>query len=309
MPRATWSGQISFGLVSVPVKLFTASRSHDVSFREINEATGARVRRQRIDGQTGEEVPLEAIKKGFEVDGGYVLVDPEEIERLKPRGGRTVEIESFVELPEIEPIYFERPYYLLPDGEPAKKPYHLLVEAMDRTGKAAIGRFVMRTKEYLAAIRPRDGVLLLSTMRYADEVVEPRELDIGLEQVEVTDRELDMAEQLIGSLTTGFDPTDYEDTYQQQLRELLQAKAEGQEPTVEAVEEETGAEVVDLVKALEQSLKGRRAKSEKTDGYDDMSKTALYDLAQKRDIEGRSRMSKGELIEALRASDQVAAAS
>lgn len=310
MARATWSGQISFGLVNVPVKLFTAARSHDVRFRQINRQTGARVRRQRVDARTGEEVPREEIVKGYDTDGSYVTVDPEEVDELRPDGDRTISIEDFVDLSDIEPIYYDRPYYLMPDGAAARKPYRLLVEAMEDRGKAAIAHFVMRSKEHLAAIRPREGVLLLSTMRYADEVVDPEDLDTDIGEVEVTDRELDMAEQLIDSLVTDFDPSTYHDRFQEQLRELIERKAEGEEPVVEAVEEEAGGEVIDLMEALEQSLHGARSgRRSEEDGYEEMSKEELYDLAQERDIGGRSRMSKDELVAALRAGDDVSAAS
>lgn len=319
MARAIWSGHISFGLVNVPVKLFTATRSHDISFREVNRATGARVRRKRVDAQTGEEVSREDIVKGYSTDGHRVLLEPEEIEELKPGASRSIEIHDFVDLADIEPIYYERPYYLVPDGDAARKPYALLVRAMEDTGKAALATFVMRTKQHLGAIRPRDGVLLLSTMRYADEVVDPAELDAeGLvDEIQLTDRELTMAEQLIGSLTAEFDPSAYEDTYQQELRDLLQRKAEGEEPVAAPVDDSDPV-VVDLMEALERSL--HRDGSERgasTSGGDEhrrkleeMSKEELYELAQRREVPGRSSMRKAELVDALAAQgpDQIAAA-
>lgn len=306
MARATWSGQISFGLVNVPVKLYTAVRSHDVRFHQLHETTGARVRRKRVDAKTGEEVPTDEIVKGWEVDGGrYVVVDPDELEQLDPEATRTVDIQDFVELAEIEPIYYERPYYLAPDGEGARKPYALLVEAMDRTGKAAIARFVMRTKEHLAAIRARDGVLLLNTMHHADEVVDPVDIDADTEDVEVTDRELEMAEQLIGSLTTGFEPEAYRDQHHERVMEFLRAKAEGEDVTVEAAADEE-AEVIDLMDALEASL-GRTSSDGQERSYDDMTKAELYELAQDADVPGRSDMTKDELIAALEDERELAA--
>lgn len=304
MARATWSGQISFGLVSVPVKLYTAVRSHDVRFHQLHETTKARVRRKRVDAQTGEEVPTDEIVKGWEVDGGrYVIVDPDDLEQLDPEGTRTIDILDFVELAEIEPIYYDRPYYLAPDSDAARKPYALLVRAMERTGKAALARFVMRTNEYLAAIRAHDGVLLLNTMNYADEVVDPADIDgVADEDVQITDRELDMAEQLIGSLTTDFDPERYRDEHHERVMEFLQARAEGEDVTLEAPAEEEG-EVIDLMQALEASLGRSRQDAA---GLEDRTKDELYDLAKDADISGRSDMTKDELVAALREHERAA---
>ncbi|MBW3562882.1 MAG: Ku protein, partial [Actinobacteria bacterium] len=209
------------------------------------------------------------------------------------------------ELAEIEPIYYERPYYLAPDGDAARKPYTLLVRAMERTGKAALAKFVMRTKEYLAAIRARDGVLLLNTMNYADEVVDPADIEgVADEDVQVTDRELDMAEQLIGSLTTDFEPENYRDEHHERVMELLRARAEGEDVAVEAPTEQEG-EVIDLMQALEASL-GRSGQDAENAELEDRTKDELYELAQEADISGRSDMTKDELVAALREHDRVA---
>ncbi|MBW3663659.1 MAG: Ku protein [Actinobacteria bacterium] len=314
MARATWSGFVSFGLVNVPVKLFTVVRSHDVNFKQIHATTHARVKRKRVDEETGEEVPYDEIVKGYEVgEDRYVIVDPDELEQLDPETSRMIDIRDFVDLSEIDPIYYDRPYYLAPDGEAALKPYRLLTEAMERSGRVGIAKFVMRNKEYLAALRPRDGVLLLSTMNYADEVADPEELDVGSfgQDVEVRERELEMAEQLIDRLVTQFDPSAYHDEYQQRLIEFLEAKAEGEEVEITPPERDVGG-VVDLMAALEESLQrsrgDRRAAASGDGSYTDLTRDELYDLAQQRDISGRSSMSKDELIDALRETDTRAGA-
>ena len=307
MARATWSGSISFGLVNVPVKLFTAVRSHTVHFTQLHKDTHARIRQKRVDEETGEEVAYQDIVKGYEVASDqYVVVDPDELAELDPDASRTIDIRDFVDLGEIDPVYYDRPYYLMPDGDAAAKPYRLLTDAMARTDKVAVATMVMRNKEYLVAIRASDDLLLLSTMNYADEVADPADLDApdNLGDVDVSEREVGMAEQLIESLVTGFDPSAYEDTYQQRVVEFLEAKAQGEQVDLPAPARDTGG-VVDLMSALEQSLErasqGRGAASGTGDASDleDMTKDELYDLAQERELPGRSSMSKDELVEAL----------
>jgi DNA end-binding protein Ku len=314
--RATWKGAISFGLVTVPVQLFTAVRPQDLRFRQLHAETKAPVKQKRVDAETGEEVPYDDIVKGYEVPGGgYVVVDPAELAELDPQASRLVDIRDFVEQSDIDPVYYDRPYYLAPDGEAAAKPYRLLTEAMERSGKVAIASFVMRSKEHLAAIRARDGLLVLSTMHHADEVADPAELDVAgaLEDVEVRDREVAMAQQLIESLLTDFDPNCYPDEHRARVQAYLEAKAEGQQVELPAADQDAG-NVVDLVAALEQSLErakggeGRGRRSARTDDYASMSKRELYELAQDRDLPGRSGLSKDELVEALRAADAEAGA-
>jgi DNA end-binding protein Ku len=324
--RATWSGSVSFGLVNVPVQLFTAVRSHDVRFRQLHQGTNAPVKQQRIDAETGEEVPYEEIVKGYEVeDGSFVVVDPDELDQLDPESSRLIDISDFVDQAQIDPVYYDRAYYLTPNGEAASKPYRLLTEAMEGSDKVAIATFVMRGKAHLAAIRARDGLLVLSTMHYADEVADPADLEVdqALGDVEVKSREVKMAEQLIDSLSTDFDPTAYRDEYQERVREFLEKKAEGQHVDLPEPQEETG-NVVDLVAALEQSLRrakgeddgdsggeaarGKSRKAEASDDYAAMSKTDLYELAQERDIPGRSGLTKEELVAALRDADQASGA-
>jgi DNA end-binding protein Ku len=322
--RATWSGAISFGLVTVPVQMFTAVRSQTLRFRQLHAETKAPVKQKRVDAETGEEVSYDDIVKGYEVPGGgYVVVDPAELAELDPDASRLVDIRDFVEQADIDPIYYDRPYYLAPDGEAAAKPYRLLTEAMERSGKVAIASFVMRNKEHLAAIRARDGLLVLSTMHHADEVADPAGLDVSgrLEEVEVRDREVEMAGQLIDSLLTDFDPHCYPDEHRARVEAYLEAKAEGQEVQMPTSDRETG-NVVDLVAALEQSLErakgGREPGSDggaaagagagAGDDYASMNKRELYELAQQRDIPGRSGLTKDELVEALRGSEAEAGA-
>jgi DNA end-binding protein Ku len=179
MPRAIWSGSISFGLVNVPVKLYSAVHQQDLSFHQFQEGTNARIRNKRVSEKTGKEVPYEDIVKGYEVEKGkYVMIDPDELAEFQPRATRTIDIEDFVALADIDPIYYDATYYLAPDdSEGARKAYALLREAMEDQGRVAIGRLVMRTKQYLAAIRPLEGALAVSTMLFHDEVVPISDID------------------------------------------------------------------------------------------------------------------------------------
>jgi len=254
VPSAIWSGTIGFGLVSVPIKVVSATKSQDVRFNQLEEGTNARIRYRKVSDATGDEVPNERIVKGYEVASGqYVVVQDEDLKSLAPKASRTIEIEDFVDLDDIDPIFFENPYYLAPDPG-AGKAYKLLVDAMTELRKVAVGRVVMRSKESLVAIRPLDGILCLETMRYADEI-NPIEglLPEDVEEAEPTKRELDMAKQLVETLTTEFDPTKYHDEYREQLLGLIEAKQAGQEIVAEPVVEERG-KVVDLMAALEASL-------------------------------------------------------
>jgi DNA end-binding protein Ku len=254
VPRPIWSGTITFGLVTVPVKLVTATRSQDVRFNQLEEGTGSRIRYRKVSEATGEEVPNERIVKGYEISPGqYVVVDQEEMDSFAPKATRMIEIEDFVDLDQIDPIFFDNPYYLTPDRG-AAKPYRLLLDAMADLEKVAVGRFVLRGKEHLVAIRPVGDALCIETMRYADEVVPIEELE-GLPEgdVEPTKRELDMAHQLVEALSGEFEPDKYHDQYREQLRELIEKKAAGEEIVAEPMVEEP-AKVVDLMAALEASL-------------------------------------------------------
>jgi DNA end-binding protein Ku len=255
MARPIWSGSISFGLVSVPVKLFSATSPKEVRFHMLHDKDGGRIQQKRVCSIDGEEVSWEHIIKGFEISKGrYVTVTREELEAFNPKATKAIEIEDFVELPQIDPIYYASTYYLVPDRG-AAKPYTLLREAMKRTNKVGIGRFVLRTKQYLAAVRPLGKALAISTMLHADEVVSQDELE-GLPDAHAKpgERELKMAEQLIESLAAEFDIGKYKDDYREQVLALLERKAAGEEIVAEAPAEEPRGKVVNLMEALQKSL-------------------------------------------------------
>jgi DNA end-binding protein Ku len=257
MARAIWSGSISFGLLNVPVKLYSAVARRGISLREIRESDGARIRHRRVAEGTDEEVPYEKIVKAYEITKDrYVPLDKDELASLDPKKTRAIEVQDFVEIAEIDPIYFDSPYYLGP-AEGAERAYSLLARAMEGSGKVAIARFVFRNKEHLAAIRPSDGVLTLTTMRFADEVVPPSELEdvLPAEQPKVAKREVEMAEQLIESLTRSFDPTAYRDEYREELLAMIERKAAGEEVVAAPEGEEREAtKAPDLMAALEESI-------------------------------------------------------
>ena len=255
MARPIWSGSISFGLVTVPVKLFSATSPKEVRFHMLHDKDGGRIQQKRVCSIDGEEVSWEHIVKGFEISKGrYVTVTREELEAFNPKATKAIEIEDFVELPQIDPIYYASTYYLVPDRG-AAKPYALLREAMKRSNKVGIGRFVLRTKQYLAAVRPLGKALAISTMLYADEVVSQDELE-GLPDAHAKpgEREMKMAEQLIESLWAEFDIRKYKDDYRAQVLALLERKAEGEEIVAEAPAEEPRGKVVNLMEALQKSL-------------------------------------------------------
>src|ERR687886_2157842 len=257
MARAIWTGSISFGLLNVPVRLYSAVSRKSVSFRELRASDKSRVRHKRVAESDGEEVPYEEIVKGYEVaPDSYVVMTREELEELDPKKTRAIEIQDFVDLDDIDPIYFDHPYYLGPD-KGAEKAYSLLVKAMSEAKKVAVARFVLRNREHLAAIRPMGKVLTMATMRFADEVVSPEELgeDVIPEDGRKLDkREIDMAKQLIESLSGDFDPEKYRDEYREELLSLIERKARGEE-IVEAVSEEPKpTKAPDLMAALEESL-------------------------------------------------------
>ena len=270
VPRPIWSGAISFGLVNVPVKLFSAVTSKDVRFHQLDARSNARIRQKRVSSATGEEVPFDNIVKGYEVSPDtYVTVTPDELDALDPKATKTIDIEDFVDLDTIDPVYYERPYYLVPDKGGAKA-YALLRNAMRETNKVGIARVVLRTKQYLAAIRPLDQALVMETMLFADEVVPPDELELPAGDVEVTEREEKMARSLIDSLTADFEPDKYRDEYRERVLELIEQKASGQEIVVQESAEEV-PRVVDLMAALEASLaavKGGKTDSPKNEPSD-----------------------------------------
>src|SRR5215216_5324007 len=256
MPRSIWSGAISFGLVNVPVKLYSAVSRKTVRFNQLNAQTGNRIQQKRVDPETGEEVSYDQIVKGYELTKErYVVITPDELDALDPEKTRTIDIEDFVDLAEIDPIYYDHPYYLVPD-KGAAKAYGLLLQAMQESDKVAVARVVLRSKEQLVAIRPAaGGVLMMETMIFSDEVVPPGEIEELPEanDLKVSDREVKMAQQLIDSLSSEFEPEKYHDEYREKVLELIERKAAGEEIAVQPEAEEP-QEVPDLMAALEASL-------------------------------------------------------
>src|SRR6266576_6199129 len=273
--RAIWSGSISFGLLNVPVKLYSAVSKQTVRFRELREGDSSRVKHTRVAESDGKEVPYEKIVKGYEyAPDQYVVLTKDELSELEPQRSRAIEIQDFVDLDDIDPIYFEQPYYLGPD-KGAARAYALLVQAMKQARKVAIARFVLRNKEHLAAIRPMDDVLTLTTMRFADEVTSPKDLDEVFEDAKPKKpeaRELGMAKQLIESLTSDFKPNTYRDEYREELLDLLERKAAGKEVVSAPTEEHKPNKAPDLMAALEESLAAVKGEEPATDGKGSKSK-------------------------------------
>ena len=259
MPRPIWKGAISFGLVSVPVRLFPAVSQKDVSFHQIDRQSGSRIRYKRVSEKTGREIPYERIAKGYEIeDERYVVIDPKELEQFAPEATKRVDIEDFVDLEEIDPIYYEHTYFLSPD-KGGDKAYALLRRAMDESDKIGIGRIVIRTKQYLAAIRPYGKkALALETMYFPDEIIDVEDVPgIPDRAARVSDRELSMARKLVDSLATEFDADNYQDEYREKVLSFLKRKAKGKTIEIEEPEEETAA-VTDLMEALKASVEGPR---------------------------------------------------
>jgi DNA end-binding protein Ku len=265
MPRAIWSGAISFGLVNIPVKLYSAVSRKTVRFHQIDAESGQRIRQQRVNPGSGEEVPYEQIVKGYEISPDrYVTITPEELEALEPQKTRTIDIEQFVDLEQIDPIYYDHPYYLAPD-KGAAKAYKLLLDAMEEADKVAIARVVIRSKENLVALRSYGGAITMETMLFPDEVTQPdsiEELAAVDGDVKTTKRELDMAKQLIESLSGDFDPNEYRDQYRERVLDLIERKAAGETITIEEPVAEK-KEVPDLMAALEASIAASKSPPKK----------------------------------------------
>jgi DNA end-binding protein Ku len=259
MARAVWSGSITFGLVSVGVKAFTAVHDHDVHFHQIDAKTGARVGNQKVDKESGGPVDADDIQLGYEISKGrYVTFARDEIDELRPASTRTVSVSDFVVLDEIDPVFYEHTYWLVPSDDASEHAYRLLAKAMEETNKVGIGCVVMRNKQYLAAIRPLDGALAMSTMRFADEVVGADDVEgLPSKRGKLSEKELGLATQIIDALSSDWDPDRYHDTFTEELRSMIEAKANGEEVHAEAEAEPTGT-VVDLMAALEQSVAAAR---------------------------------------------------
>ncbi len=268
MARAVWSGSLSFGLVNVPVQLFSATESHQIRFHQVDRQTGERIKYRRVTAESGREVEYEDIVKGYELTKErYVLITPEELESLDPEKSRTIDIEDFVDLVDIDPVYYDHPYYLVPD-KGAAKAYGLLLHAMRESDKVAVARVVLRSKEQLVAIRPAPGnVLMMETMIFADEVVPPGEIDDlpEADDLKASDRELKMAQQLIDSLSSDFEPEKYRDEYREKVLEMVERKASGEEIAVQP-EALQPKKAPDLMAALEASLAAVKGDKPKSNG-------------------------------------------
>lgn len=260
--RSMWSGSISFGLVNIPVKLFVAIREKNIHFHMLHDQDHARLQRKMVCSADGKEVHPEHTVKGYEVaPDQYVIVHDRELEALAPKASRTIEIKDFVDLDEIDPLYYDRPYYLAP-GEHAAKSYKLLVQAMTKSKKVAIATFVMRQKEYLCALRPVNGVISLTTMHFGDEVLPAREV-AGVSDVKVDDREVKMAQHLVDQLSAEFKSSKYHDEYQERVMEMIEKKAKGEEIVTQPAVQERPHRVINLMAALEQSLAEAKKKKGK----------------------------------------------
>jgi len=260
MPRSIWTGAISFGLVNVPVKLYSAVQRKGVRFNQLDGDGNVRIQQKRVNPLTGEEVPYERLVKGYEIaPDQYVVIEPGELDALEPRRTKTIDILDFVELSDIDPIYYDHPYYLAP-GAGGSKPYKLLLDAMRETNKVAIAKVVIRNKEALVAVRPHGDLLQMDTLIYFDEVVPQERIDeVPDESVEVTERELSIAKQLVESLATDWQPEQYRDEYREKVMQLIEQKAAGEEVAVQPVTDDA-APVPDLMSALKASLDAVREK-------------------------------------------------
>jgi DNA end-binding protein Ku len=304
LPRALWTGSLSFGLVNVPVQLVSAARDLDYHFNELHEKDKVRIEQRRFCSKEDQEVMFEEVAHAYDLDGKQVIVTDAELASVEPRKTRTIDIEAFVELEQIDPIYFDHPYLIVPAGESegTLRAYRLLVEVMDRADRAALGRFVMRTKEYLAAIRAREGRLTLSTMLFHDEVRPTKPIKTGGKKP--AKKELDRAVALIEALSADWDPESYEDCYRARLRRVIEDKRKRR--TIEAPEpEKEPPPAPDLMEALQRALDnvnaGRDLRTEVNGDGDpsELSRDELLERAKKQDIGGRTKMSKKELVEAL----------
>jgi DNA end-binding protein Ku len=334
MARPIWTGAITFGLVSVPVAMYSATHEHEVSFHQFEKGTADRIRYRRVNERTGKEVEFEDIVKGADVGGGnYVMLDPDELDAVAPGRSRSLEIHRFVDLEEIDPIYYQKTYFLAPGSDQAVKTYALLRDAMKAANRAAIGTLVMRAKEYLTTIRPDGDLLVLQTMYFADEVRDPKdEIDRIPGRSGAKPAELAMAGQLIDSMSGKWRPPDFRDTYTDRVNELIKAKKAGQEVTP-AEEAPAPTNVTDLLEVLRRSVeaakqqrrgsgsgsadrtakaakkapkkgakaaKGTTRKAGAKPDVGGMSKTDLMALARKLDVSGRSAMSRADLEKAVR---------
>lgn len=316
MARSIWNGSLSFGLVSVPVELFSATEDKTIHFNQFQAGTPDRIRNKRVNERTGEEVAFDDIVKGYDVGGGeYVIVSSEELDALEPGRTRNIEISDFVDLDTVDPVYYQRSYYLAPKGEQAQRAYGLLRRAMEDSNKAAVATLVMRGKQYLVTVRPEPRALVLQTMYFADEVRDPAKEVPGIPVPdEFNDRELATAKMLIESMATDWEPERYHDTYRERVEDLVERKRAGEEVVLETHRAEP-TKVADLMAALEASVDAARRGSASragratgpsprrgaaaAAGLADLSKAELYDRAAELDVPGRSKMTRAQLEEAV----------
>ena len=264
MPRTLWSGSISFGLVNVPVQLVSGARDLDYHFRQLHGKDKQPIDQRRFCSKEDEEVTWEEVARSFDLDGKQVIVTDEELGSVEPRKTRTIEIESFVDLADVDPVYFDHPYFVVPAGESegTMRAYQLLVDAMESDERAALGRVVMRTKEYLALLRARDGALALTTMRFADEVRDPGQVPAGGKKPQK--KALDDAVAIIEELSADWDPESYTDCYRERLKKVIDRKRKGAKVKVDKVEDEP-TKAPDLMAALEATLETLRSGGDAAD--------------------------------------------
>lgn len=310
MAHKIWTGSINFGLVAIPVGLYSATEAHTIQFHQFERGTSDRVRYKRVNERTGKEVSYDDIVKGREVGDTLVTVEPKELEEIAPGRSRTIDITSFVDLDEIDPIFFQKTYWIAPAAKEQDRPYHLLRRAMDETNRVGIATFVLRGKEYLTAVRADRTALALDTLYFADEVRDPSEILTRAAEspasAELADRELQMATGLIESMSAPWEPDEYEDTYTARVEQLLEDKSQGRQPEPEQAAPQP-SDVIDLTEALQRSVdharRGKRtAGGSAADQQADLSglnKTELEHMAKDLDVKGRSRMSRDELEEAV----------
>jgi DNA end-binding protein Ku len=286
MARSIWSGYINFGLVSVPVGLYSATEEHELDFHQFQKGTSDRIRYKRVNERTGREVPYEKIVKGHDIgDGEYVIVDPEELEDIAPGKSRSLEISTFVDLDEIDPIHFQKSYYLGPSDAENASSYALLRDALAKTNRAGIAKFVMRGKEYLATIRADGKVLVLETMFFADEIRDPDKEVGDLPNKSSAGKQLSMAVDLIEAMSGEWKPSEYEDTYTERVKELVETKRKGKE-VVFTEEEPEATTPTDLVAALRASVEAARSRrqggaAKKTASKKSTSKSAKKSTVKK----------------------------
>ncbi|WP_027942508.1 Ku protein [Amycolatopsis taiwanensis] len=300
--RAIWRGAVSFGLVTVPVELYSATEDHSVHFRQFERGTSDRIRYRRVNERTGKEVDFSDIVKGYELgDGEYVLVEQEELDEIAPGRSRAIDIEAFVDLKKIDPVFFERSYWLAPEKEEFARAYGLLVQALERTNKAGIARFVVRGKQHIAAVRASEGMLVLDTLLFAEDIRDPaRELKKLPKAADARGRELDMAISLIDSMTEDWHPEEFHDTYTERVHKLVEDKKAGRTVTVEEAPAEP-TKVVDLFETLARSVEASRSRRRPAaPDVSELSKTELERMARELDVKGRSKMSRADLEKAVR---------